>query len=392
MFAYWAMMLSVSGMYTMYMIQAGFSKQEISIAVMIYTFSGLVGQNLIGYLADRFRHVKKVLMLTISVGIIVAVALLFAGQIWQIDILISLWGFFVYGSVPLSEACCIGFLKVSNEQNNFGKIRGVGSIGYGLSGVLLGVLLQSLGWSVYSWYILASVIFAVVSVLMLKDINGAAIKSSSTCEAANDKISFKEAFQETIKLKSLRSIIIIVFMYNFVVKGIYSYLGVLVSDFGGGPLSLGFTYFFDAAPEIVTFFLTARLLGKYHSKWLIMVAFILQIIRLSLILVFNSALSIILLGALSGFGFGLLATAYKTYIYELVPDKYKISCLSLSESIIAISSVLSVPVFGYVLLKFGGSATIAMGIVIDLAAFLMILRDLYKSRQIRKASLRNLDT
>lgn len=35
--------------------------------------------------------------------------------------------------------------------------------------------------------------------------------------------------------------ITIIFMYNFVLKGIYNYLGVLVSDYGGGAASLGFT-------------------------------------------------------------------------------------------------------------------------------------------------------
>lgn len=379
MFTYWAMMLSVSGMYTMYLIQAGFSKTDISVAVTISTFSGLVGQNLIGYLADRFRHAKKVLFLTISAGIFFAAALIFARQVWQIDVLIAVWAFFVYGSVPLSEAYCIGFLKTTNEQSNFGKIRGLGSIGYGLSGVLIGVLLQSFGWKVYSWYILVSVVIALISVLMLKDLSGTELKNNMQ-EASASPISFREALKETISLKPLRSIIIIVFMYNFVVKGIYSYLGVLVSDFGGGPLSLGFTYFFDASPEIVTFFLTARLMQKYHSKWLIMIAFLLQLVRLSLILVFNSSLAIILLGVLSGSAYGLLATAYKTYIYELLPDKYKISCLSLSESIISFSGVISVPVFGFALLRFGGPATIAMGIVINLAALLLIIKDLYKQK------------
>lgn len=381
MLAYWAMMLSIMGMYTMYIINIGFSKTEIGIAVTLCTFSGLLGQNFIGYLADRYKYVKKILLVSISSGVIIATGFIFAKQNWQVFVAIALWAFCVYGTVPLTEAWCIGFLKARNAQNYFGKIRGVGSIGYGVSGVLLGLLLQSFGWDIYYWYILASIVCAAISVLMLAEIKDVAFyKGSGKGTGENGNISFLEVFKETAKIKPLRSIIIIVFMYTFVVKGVYSYLGVLVSDFGGGPLSLGLTYFFDATPEVVTFFLTARLMNRFKSKWLILVAFVLQIIRLSLILVFNSSLAIMILGVLSGFAYGLIATAYKTYVYELAPEKYKISCISLSESIIGLSGVISVPIFGFVLLQFGGFAAISAGLAIDIFALGIILKDIYKAR------------
>lgn len=50
MFVYWAMMLSISGMYTMYIAQAGFSKEEISFTVTVFISSSIIGQNLFGYL------------------------------------------------------------------------------------------------------------------------------------------------------------------------------------------------------------------------------------------------------------------------------------------------------------------------------------------------------
>ena len=389
MVAYWAMMLSVTGMYTMYIVQAGFSKKEISIAVMIFTFSSLIGQNLIGYLADRFKCVKKILFISISIGIIVTATLIFSRQSLYINILIFLWGFFLYGTVPLSEAWYIKVLKTNGDQKDFGKIRGFGSIGYGISGVILGLLLQNFGWSIYSWYIIISACFVLLVILMMSESKGIALyKVSGDHKGDIGNISLKEALYEIIGIKPLRLIIIIVFIYSFVAKGIYSYLGVLVSDFGGGALNLGLAYFFDATPEVITFFLTTRLLSKYRSKGLIFAAFILQIVRLSLILVFNSPLSIILLGSLSGFAYGLLASAYKTYIYELAPEKYKISCLSLSESIIGLSGVISAIVFGFVIMKFGGYTSIAMGLAIDIAAALFLAGNLLKERERERESER----
>lgn len=374
---YWAMMISISGMYSLYIIVNHFSKLEISITVTIFTFSALIGQNVLGYITDKLGHVKKVLMPSISVGLLIAVGLMFAKQHWHITALIALWGFFLYGAVPLTEAWCIGMLTKINEKRYFGKIRGIGSISYAIAGVLLGLILEKSGWKYYYWYILISVLLTLASIYIIHDEGGVAlVKIRGGSANGEDSISIREAFDQIKKIKQLKEIIVIVFTYIFVVKGIYSYFGVLLSDYGGGPLSLGFTYLFDAGPEIITFFLAARLLARFNSKWLILVAFLLQIVRLSLILVFNSALAIILLGVLSGLGYGMLAAAYKTYIYELAPDKYKISCLSLSESIIGFSGVISAPVFGFVIMSFGGNIAIAMGLVIDITATLFIIKSM----------------
>lgn len=376
MFVFWAMILTVTGMYTMYFINIGFSDAEISLAVTLSTLFSILGQYFTGYLADRFKCLKKTLLFSISVGLIVPVILMAAKHNWHVFAAIALWAFFVYGSIPLTDAWCIGYLKGCDMLNVYGRIRGQGSVGYGLAGVLFGVLLEKLGWDIYYWVVIASVIFTMISVLMLSDIKDPSLYRSGM-EKTRD-FSFVEIYKETMRIKPLRFIIIVVFMYSFVIKGVYSYLGVLVSDFGGGPLSLGLTYFFDATPEVVTFFLTVRLIRKYNSKRLIFVAFILQIMRLSLILIFNTSMAVILAGILAGFAYGLIASAYKTYIYELAPDKYKISCLSLSESIIGFSGVIGVPVFGFVLMRFGGSASILLGLFIILIGIGIIIRDIYK--------------
>jgi len=376
MIAYWAMMLSVSGMYTMYIAGLGFSKEEISIAVTLNTVFSLVGQNCIGFLVDKFRCVKKILFMSISVGIIVAFGLVFAKLNWQIYILVSVWGFFLYGTIPLSETWCIEKLKETNEQRNFGKVRGFGSIGYGFSGILIGLLLQTFGWRIYYFYIFISVCLTLITINLMSE------KTSTHNEDHIVKmdISYKDAIREIIKIKPLMSMIAIIFMYTFVVRGIYSYLGVLLNDFGGGPLSLGVTYFFDATPEVITFFLAAKLLRRFHSKNLILIAFLLQILRLSLILVFNSAIAVILLGSLSGFAFGLLAASYKTYIYELAPANYKASCMSLSESIIGSSAVISAPIFGVLFTKFGTNTAILVGLIINIISVLLILQSSRKEK------------
>lgn len=374
------MMLSVIGMYTMYIAEIGFTKKQISIAVTIFTLSSFVGQNFLGYLADRLKCIKKLLILSNIVGIFVSIALNFSDKIWFMGILISLWGFFLSGTVPLSEAWYLGVLKANGDDKEFGAIRGMGSIGYGLSGILIGLLLTQYGWEIYSWYITISTCITLLIILLIDEENdGASIQK--------ENVSVRGALEQIIKIRPLRSVVIIVFVYSFVLRGIYSYLGVLVMDFGGGPLSLGFAYFFDATPELITFTLTTRLLSKYQNKDLIFAAFIIQIIRLSSILVFNSPIAIIVLGTLSGFAFGLLATAYKTFIYEVAPDKYKVSCLSLSESIIGLSGVISAPVFGFLFVKFDGHIAIAIGLSIYILMTIILGIRLYGSGKRDKSSI-----
>jgi PPP family 3-phenylpropionic acid transporter len=382
MFIYWAMMLSVVGMYTMYLTHLGFSKQEISTVVTMYSISSLLGQIFIGYLVDKFGRIRKIMFMFVSVGIIIGSLITFSTNHWLIYLLLCVWGFCVAGTIPLSEAWIINTLSSFNEQKNFGKIRGFGSIGYGLSGVLIGSLLQNFGWGIYHWYIIGAVILTLIIVFYMTIPKVSNLKSGQDdFHKAKSDVSFKEGLAEIFKIKPLFVMIGIVFMYFFAVKGVYSYLGVLLSDFGGGPLSLGFTYFFDASPEIITFFLSARLMKRFKTKNLILIGVILQIIRFVVIIIFKNAIAVILMGSLSGFAFGLVATSYKTYIYELAPEKYKTSCMSISETIIGLSGIISAPIFGLMFTTIGTNMTMIVGLVIYILLMLALLRDALVSRK-----------
>ncbi len=380
-FSYWALMLSISGMYTMYILEIGFTKKEISFAVSIFTISTLIGQNLIGFVADRYKCTKRILLISICIGVAAAVSMALSKQVVFINSMIGIWGFFLFGTVPLSEAWYIKVLKRHNKENDYGKIRGLGSIGYALSGVFLGYLLQTFGWGIYVFYIIISTCFLFISIFLLT-----ANKNSSSNSAVADKndtkaqISIKEGLSQILAIKPLRSMILILFFYYFVVKGIYSYLGVLLSDSGGGPFSLGVAYFFDAAPEIISFFLAARLLTRFKSQGLIFISFLIQIIRLTLILIFSNTLVIMLLGMLSGLAYGMQSAAYKTYIYKLAPEKYKVSCLSISESIISLSGVISAPIFGAVIMRYGTYSAIGLGLVIDIIVAIIVAINLLRNK------------
>jgi MFS family permease len=382
MFIYWAMMLSIVGMYTMYLTHLGFSKQEISTVVTLYTLSSLLGQIFIGYVVDKFGHIRRMMFTFVGVGLIVGGLITFSTTHWIIYLLLCVWGFCVAGTIPLSEAWIINTLSSYNEQRNFGKIRGFGSIGYGLSGVLIGGLLQTFGWGVYPWYIMSSVIITLVIVFFMTMPKASKEKGrQDNLHKSKSNVSFKEGLVEIFKIKPLFVMIGIVFMYFFAVKGVYSYLGVLLSDFGGGPLSLGFTYFFDASPEIITFFLSARLLKRYKTKNLILVGVMLQIVRFVVIIIFKNALAVILMGTLSGFAFGLVATSYKTYIYELAPEKYKTSCMSICETIIGLSGIISAPIFGIMFTKLGTTTTMIVGLSIYILLMFALLGEALASRK-----------
>jgi predicted MFS family arabinose efflux permease len=381
MFTYWAMVLSISGMYSMYITEIGFSKKEISISVTIFTISALIGQSFIGFLVDKYRCTKKIMLGSIAMGLLGAFALPYMKSNLSIYFLLCSWGFFIYGTVPLSEAWCIETLKTYGEQKNFGKVRGFGSIGYGLSGVLLGSLLQKLGWNIYPIYMIVGILCTLLIIFLMKDTHSSNKKEFEHKVNSSDNISLKEALKEIFKIKPLMVMIAIIFMYTFVIRGIYSYLAVLIADYGGGAASLGYTYFFDATPEVVTFFLAANLLKKFQGKNLIFIAFLLQIIRLTVILIFNNSMAVMLMGILSGFAFGLLASSYKTYIYELAPAKYKASCMSLSESIIGLSGIISVPIFGMIFTNFGTNSAILFGLCIYILSAAILMKDILSSRK-----------
>ena len=370
MFLYWAMMLCFSGMYSMYIIEIGFTKAEVGLAVTIFVLSAFFGQNMMGYLADRFKNIKLILLAALFCGMIISLLLLLSQETWYVCVLIALWGFLIRGSIPLSELWFMRILKSGNNLSGFGMIRGFGSIGYGLWGLITGFMLGKFGWGIYPYWTFMTVCLAVGAVFMVRDIGHSFVPEPSH---VHEKGRFLDMLKIMSELKELKIIILVMFLYSFAISGIYSYLAVLISDFGGGVLTLGATYLFDASPEIVTFFLTTKLMVRYGSKKLIAVAILLQMIRLILIFFFNTPSSVMLLGILSGFAFGLIATSYKTYIYELIPEKYKAGGMGFCESMIGISWIISGPVFGFIIMRFGVVTAVVAAIFINLFALMIII-------------------
>lgn len=122
------------------------------------------------------------------------------------------------------------------------------------------MLLSKFGWNIYYLYIAAVVMFTLIIIYINDD------RHIENMGGKSPNVSIKEALTQILKIKPFIIMLIIVFTYNFIYMGIYNYLGVLVKDYGGGALSLGLTYFFDATPEIVTYFLTASLLKNIRIR------------------------------------------------------------------------------------------------------------------------------
>lgn len=370
MVMYWAMMLCFSGMYSMYIIEIGFTKAQVGLAVTIFVVSAFFGQNVMSHLADRYRNIKAILLIALFIGMAISLLLMLSQEVWFVCMLIALWGFSIRGSITLSELWFMRVLKSGNNLSAFGRIRGFGSIGYGMWGLITGMIIGKLGWGIYPYWTFMTVCMAIASVLLVRNIS-----SNITMENLHgrDKRSFREMLKLISGIKELKRILVVMFLYSFAVSGIYSYLAVLISDFGGGALALGATYLFDASPEIVTFFLTQKLMARYGSKKLIATAIILQIIRLIMISFFNTPTSVMMLGILSGFAFGLVATSYKTYIYELIPEKYKAGGMGFCESMIGTAWIISGPVFGFVIMRFGVVAAVVSALFINFCAMFIIL-------------------
>lgn len=118
--------------------------------------------------------------------------------------MISIWGFFICGTPPLTDAWCIAALQRYNEQRNYGRVRGFGSIGYGISGALLGLLLQRFGWKIYYSYIITLLLLTLIIIFFMND------DSKINISNPDSNISIKEGLNQVFKIKPIIIMITII--------------------------------------------------------------------------------------------------------------------------------------------------------------------------------------
>lgn len=329
-----------------YLNGLGFSNTQVGFMMALLYFSGIIGQTITGYICDLKRTIKKVFFLwMILLSALVFFLFKISNPIW-ISIFLIMIGFFQSSVFALIDSWILESDATVNR--NFGPIRAFGSIGWGISTLIFGKLIDNLGWGIVGFsYLFFTSIFFLIS-FNTKDAKHVVHDKHENSITINSLIAL-------IKNKYYVFLIIIFFLLysSFHVIGMFSV--ILIEEFGGTKAHIGLFLLIAAFSEVPMLLNAKKIMEKFDCTVLLIISSAFFFIRTFLTAFTSSVFLLISLSVLQMISFSILIFISKYLIDEVSPKHLKTSSQTIA---IAFSSSLS----GIISLNLSGYLADVIGI------------------------------
>ncbi|GGH87174.1 MFS family permease [Pullulanibacillus pueri] len=292
----------------LYYGQIGFSQREIGILFAVGPFMMLVGQPFWGYVSDRWDAPKWVLGILLSGSALTALGFLLTDRFSLYLVLNVFYWFFQSAINPIIDSTA---LKLLPDKNQYGSIRMWGALGYALSVVIVGWLLDVVG--LFSLFIIHAclLIFTLAIGLQLPIKRGNEIK-----------FDWKEATQ-LFKSKPYVAFLVFNFLLQLTVSINNSFYGLYLKELGVGVTMVGVALLIKSILEVPFFGLSNRLITRFSFRFLFALGAFVYALRW-LILGISTATSLLIISqVLLSLSFSLLSFTSVLFVDRIMPDHYK---------------------------------------------------------------------
>ncbi|SHK17141.1 Na+/melibiose symporter [Paramaledivibacter caminithermalis DSM 15212] len=329
-------------------------------------FSGVLGQSISGYICDLKSTIKKVHFFWM---LFLATSIFFffkANHTIHRGILILIIGFFQSSVMVLLDSWT---LESNNTlKKNFGPIRAFGSVGWGISTLIIGKIIDSFGWSIVGiLYIFFTSLFLVITYNTKDAKHENHKKDGPSITVSNLKLLMRNK-------KYIHLLIIFFILYmSFHVIGMFSV--ILIEDFGGTKAHIGVFLLVAALSEVPILLSANKLMYKFKPSQLLIVSSAFFLIRTLLTAFSNSVVFIILLSILQMLSFSILIFISKYLIDEVSPDNLKTSSQSIAMAISGgLSALVSLNLSGYLADSIGIRNLLFLLTILCAAALILSIR------------------
>ncbi|KAB3531086.1 MFS transporter [Alkaliphilus serpentinus] len=296
-----------------YLKSLGMNNTYIGIIASLMILSGVVGQFVTGYICDVKGTIKKIFIISM---IILSISIIFFFQSQNstyMMVFIVIIGFFQSSAMGLTDSWVLE--SDSEIKENFGGIRALGSAGWGISAILVGSLIDRMGWDIIY------VLYGIMTILLL----GALYNMK---DAKGDKVNLTEGvtfkdIKELLINKSYVHLLVILFLLFSGLHAAGTFSPIIIQNYGGAKFHVGLYLFVAATSEIPMLFYAKRLKVKYKLTALLVFAALAMAIRMVLVAYSNSIAAVVSLGAMQFITFSIIVFISKYLIDEVSPPKTK---------------------------------------------------------------------
>lgn len=310
-FSAYATQALVVSFFPLYFLERGFSEGQIGIIYSTGPFISIFANILLGMASDKFRTIRKLLMLLL-LGQLATIAVLYpVNHFGLICVVMTAFYFFQTPINPLSDSLIL--LSSRYTGTPYALIRIFGSLGFAAGAYMFGLILKEIGTSRTLALTLGTVAATLLLSFFIKDY-----------QEASRKIQFS-GFFKLLRQRSVVLFFVLILLISVSHRMYEGFLTVTLRHLGASDSLIGTAWLTSAVSEIPILFL----LGKYGHKIkelpLLMFASLMYAIRMWLLGHLDSPGWIVATQVMHSVSFGIYFSTALRYISHLIPDEYRAS-------------------------------------------------------------------
>ncbi|MBR2805394.1 MAG: MFS transporter [Oscillospiraceae bacterium] len=324
MFGYYFAQTIFFGYFTKLMTGFGYSMAFIGAMFSLNAGATIVIRTLIGYYVDKRSNPKIIVLGLFSIYALLQVLLFRFHQSVLIVVLFATLG--ISGATMTTSTAEAWALKAKqdyDERLDYGKIRGMGSLAYGIGGLIAGSILTIWGNNGMIAFALLSWGFVMIGGFGIPN----PIPRDQTSE--KDKVTFKGALRECLSDKVVVVAILGLTLAMITNNIISTYYTLLVETLGGSSRMSGLGLFVMSFFEFLVVYSFSKISARISSKRLMYIGMFGMALKNIVLSFAPNAICAVVFTVVQVLAFSLVIPGTVTIISERVQYKYKATALQI---------------------------------------------------------------
>ena len=281
---YFAALGALVPFWGLYLQSLGFGALAIGQLMAILMATKVVAPPLWGWLGDHLGHRMRIVRLASLASALVFGGMFWVEGFWPIALVMILFSFFWNASLPQLEV--VTFTYLGDRAARYARIRVWGSIGFIVTVMLLGVLVDAHGTRV----VLPAVLFIYVSIwlstLLVRD------------PAPEPHPEEQPSILAVLRRPAILAFFAAVFFMQMGHGAYYAFYSIYMEEHGYSKTLIGLLWALGVLAEVALFLIMHRLLARWGGRRVLVASLLIAAVRWVMIGLFPASLPLMLLAQL----------------------------------------------------------------------------------------------
>jgi PPP family 3-phenylpropionic acid transporter len=347
--------------------QQGLSGTQIGLLSTFAGLAALIAAPIWGRLSDTAVRPRRLLQFELFASACLMLLLSQQVSYGAIVLIVVFDALLNAGSSPNSDA--LALVVLSKVRSGFGSVRLFASLGWAITAFVSGWLSERFGLIIAFVGYAAGYISGSGSVGLIR----LPPRTVSAALHQQPKRSLRRSIRAVLSDPRLRKLALALGIFLFMMYGLRSFEGLYLKQLGAGEAIVGLMSTIGATIELPGMLWADRLVKRYGSVRLLRYSLLLEVVRLSAVLLVPSVPTLIIARVAGGFSFSWYVVGVFTFISDAAPENQLTTTLALfNVTLASFIRMIAAPISGFIFDQVGGYYLYALGVIGSLVAWMIM--------------------